>query len=204
MGRVSREQAGHNRERVVEAACRLFRMHGVANASIADVMKEAGLTVGGFYKQFESKEALVGEAFALAFRQAGGVWADIARQSRGAGEAEALDALLRHYFKPRPIAHNCPMLAFASTAGNTRAENSPGKANDGGIPAEVYGRGVQALFEQFREYTAPPAGQGSAKDEAEAMVRFAAMLGAGLLSWAMGPTPWVGKVQSAVLDEFGV
>ncbi|EKU30878.1 TetR family transcriptional regulator [Alcaligenes sp. HPC1271] len=62
MGRVSREQAERNRERVLETACRLFRKHGVEGVSIGDIMKEAGLTAGAFYKQFVSKEALIDEA----------------------------------------------------------------------------------------------------------------------------------------------
>lgn len=56
---------GHNeaaRERIVEAASRLFREHGIAAVGLAEIMAEAGLTVGTFYTHFESKEALVREA----------------------------------------------------------------------------------------------------------------------------------------------
>ncbi|WP_353946888.1 TetR/AcrR family transcriptional regulator [Streptomyces sp. HUAS MG91] len=66
MGRVSREQAEENRRRVVETASRLFREQGT-HVSVAELMKAAGLTHGGFYKQFASKEALVDEATAHAF-----------------------------------------------------------------------------------------------------------------------------------------
>ncbi|MGP3991278.1 TetR/AcrR family transcriptional regulator [Streptomyces sp. 3N207] len=66
MGRVSQAQAQENRKRVVETASRLFREQGT-NVSVADLMKAAGLTHGGFYKQFASKEALVDEATAHAF-----------------------------------------------------------------------------------------------------------------------------------------
>lgn len=69
MGRVSQAQARENRERVVEAAGRLFRERGVDAVSVADVMAEAGLTHGGFYKQFASKEALVAEAVQTTFAQ---------------------------------------------------------------------------------------------------------------------------------------
>jgi TetR/AcrR family transcriptional repressor of nem operon len=69
MGRVSQAQAAQNRERIVGTAARLFRERGIAGVSVADVMAEAGLTHGGFYKHFASKDALVAEAVALAFAQ---------------------------------------------------------------------------------------------------------------------------------------
>ncbi|MFD5801029.1 TetR/AcrR family transcriptional regulator [Streptomyces sp. NPDC127020] len=68
MGRVSRVQAEKNRERVVETASRLLREQGT-QVSVAELMKAAGLTHGGFYKQFASKEALVDEAIAHAFAE---------------------------------------------------------------------------------------------------------------------------------------
>ncbi|MFJ9019792.1 TetR/AcrR family transcriptional regulator [Streptomyces sp. NPDC102259] len=66
MGRVSQAQARENRERVVRTASRLFREQGT-HISVADLMKASGLTHGGFYKQFASKEALIDEATAHAF-----------------------------------------------------------------------------------------------------------------------------------------
>ena len=57
MGRVSREQAQRNRERVLETASRLFRKHGVEGVSIGDIMQDAGLTAGAFYKQFASERS---------------------------------------------------------------------------------------------------------------------------------------------------
>lgn len=67
MSRVSQAEAQANRQRVVEAAARLFRERGVANVSVVDVMEAVGLTQGGFYKQFASKDALVVEAEAKGF-----------------------------------------------------------------------------------------------------------------------------------------
>ncbi|MGW1726708.1 TetR/AcrR family transcriptional regulator [Streptomyces sp. NPDC002306] len=68
MGRVSQAQAQENRKRVVATASRMFREKGTA-VSVADLMKAAGLTHGGFYKQFASKEDLVDEAIAHAFEE---------------------------------------------------------------------------------------------------------------------------------------
>jgi TetR/AcrR family transcriptional regulator, transcriptional repressor for nem operon len=67
VSRVSRAEAQANRARVVGAAARLVREHGAAGVSVAEVMKAVGLTPGGFYKQFASKEALVDEATAQGF-----------------------------------------------------------------------------------------------------------------------------------------
>lgn len=56
--RVSREVAENNRRRVIASAGQLFREHGFDGIGIADLMKSVGLTQGGFYKQFKSKEDL--------------------------------------------------------------------------------------------------------------------------------------------------
>src|SRR3954469_21842305 len=60
--KVSREQAVENRERIVETAARLFRERGFEGIGVTDLMKEAGLTHGGFYGHFSSKEDLIAEA----------------------------------------------------------------------------------------------------------------------------------------------
>src|SRR5256885_15913207 len=60
--KVSREQAAENRARVVEVAGRLFREKGFDGIAVAAIMKGAGLTHGGFYHQFGSKDELAAEA----------------------------------------------------------------------------------------------------------------------------------------------
>jgi TetR/AcrR family transcriptional repressor of nem operon len=62
--KVTREQAAANREKVLRAAGTLFRQHGFDGVGVDDIMKRAGLTHGGFYGQFPSKEDLVAEACA--------------------------------------------------------------------------------------------------------------------------------------------
>ncbi|RLU05724.1 TetR family transcriptional regulator, partial [Pseudomonas prosekii] len=74
MPRVSRKQADLNREIIVEAATRLFRERGLHGISVVDVMAAAGLTHGGFYGHFESKEALAREAGGRAFEQSAERW----------------------------------------------------------------------------------------------------------------------------------
>lgn len=55
-------QKSRTRGQIVRSAVRLLKMRGMAEASVADVMADAGLTVGGFYAHFESKEVLAKEA----------------------------------------------------------------------------------------------------------------------------------------------
>jgi TetR/AcrR family transcriptional repressor of nem operon len=65
--RLTKEQAKQNRHRIVDTASRMFRLHGMANVAVADVMKESGFTHGGFYNHFKSKDELAAEAIASAF-----------------------------------------------------------------------------------------------------------------------------------------
>jgi len=64
--RKSREEAAETRKRIVRAAARKFREQGIVATGLADVMKAAGLTHGGFYKHFASKDQLVAEATTVA------------------------------------------------------------------------------------------------------------------------------------------
>ena len=71
--RVTREKAAENRARVVETASRLFREKGLDGVGLDAIMKEAGLTHGGFYGHFSSKEDLAAEAVACALEQSAGL-----------------------------------------------------------------------------------------------------------------------------------
>src|ERR1700682_1400791 len=64
--RHSKAEKAKTHERIVAIASRRFREEGLAGIGIADLMKEAGLTVGGFYKHFNSRDALVAEAVGCA------------------------------------------------------------------------------------------------------------------------------------------
>jgi TetR/AcrR family transcriptional repressor of nem operon len=60
--RHSKAEKAKTHERIVAIASKRFREEGLAGIGIADLMKDAGLTVGGFYKHFKSRDALVAEA----------------------------------------------------------------------------------------------------------------------------------------------
>ena len=67
--RVSREQAAENRERLLTEAARLFRERGLSGVGMDALAEAAGLTHGGLYSQFGSKERLMAEAVACALDQ---------------------------------------------------------------------------------------------------------------------------------------
>ena len=95
--RVSREQAVQNRERIVEAAAQLFRERGFDGIGVADLMKEAGLTHGGFYGHFSSKEELIAEASARALADSLAVWSKRAERASG----DPLSAVASAYLTSR-------------------------------------------------------------------------------------------------------
>ena len=122
MGRVSRAQAQENRQRVVATASRMFREKGTA-VSVADLMKAVGLTHGGFYKQFASKEDLVDEAITHAFD---GAAAHSAGLEEHAGEGEAgRRALIEEYLSVWHRDHagdGCPVSGFAADLGRAPSQ----------------------------------------------------------------------------------
>lgn len=95
--KVSREQAGQNRERILEAAAQRFRERGFEGIGVADLMKEAGLTHGGFYGHFSSKEELIAEASARALGESLALWAKVADRASG----DPLSALAGAYLNSR-------------------------------------------------------------------------------------------------------
>ena len=65
--KVSKAQVTENRQAILQAAARLYRERGFTGVGVADIAREAGLTHGGLYRHFESKEALAAEAADGAF-----------------------------------------------------------------------------------------------------------------------------------------
>src|ERR1700761_6568220 len=104
MGRSTKEQADANHRKIVAAAGNLFRSRGYDAVGIADVMKAAGLTQGGFYKHFPSKEALAAEAWSEGFVLSSALWKRKAKDS-------PLTDLIDYYLAPKPPEHRCPMTA---------------------------------------------------------------------------------------------
>ena len=113
--RVSREQAAKNREHVVDTAARLFRERGYDGIGVADLMKEAGLTHGGFYGNFASKEQLMAEACARAFGSAAERWATMVARDGDGAMASIADAYLSKLHVEHPGA-GCAVAALGADA----------------------------------------------------------------------------------------
>ena len=96
--RYSPEHKAENHEKILSMAARSFREHGGDSSGIGTVMKKAGLTKGGFYRHFESKDDLFVEAVARAFDEMGKALVEIAKS---APEGQALRAIIEHYLSTR-------------------------------------------------------------------------------------------------------
>ncbi len=95
------------RQRILDAASNLFRQHGVDGVGVDAVMKQAGLTHGGFYLHFPSKEALAAEVSQSLLQQAALRWQDI---SRGNDPAVARQRIVGNYLDPaHAAADSCPL-----------------------------------------------------------------------------------------------
>jgi AcrR family transcriptional regulator len=109
----SRKQDTH--ERIVDVAARAIRRHGYAGVGVADVMKEAGLTHGGFYAHFDSRDALLVEALERAGRESGEA-VTRALERRAAKGVSAFRALVEAYLGDEHLASletGCPVAALA-------------------------------------------------------------------------------------------
>ena len=137
--RLTKEQAEQNRRLIVDTASRMFRLQGLENVAVADVMKESGFTHGGFYNHFKSKDELATEAVASAFDHAARKLSeDIAS---GNDPQKALNAILADYLSP---AHRdtstggCPAPAFPVDA-----------ARSGKDVQTAFAEGIESYLEIF-------------------------------------------------------
>lgn len=137
MTRYSPEHKTRTRRRIVRAAGRMFRAKGFASAGVDAVMKSAGLTHGGFYAHFRSKQALFAEAIRDAVLRSGSSLEEGLEDSE---PREWLCAIVERYLSPEHLAgmrDGCPLPSLLSeidrapkavktafhTAGMTRVES---------------------------------------------------------------------------------
>lgn len=99
--RKSEERKADSRQRIVDAAALLFRRHGIDAVGVDAIMHAAGLTHGGFYGHFPSKEALVAEVSAAALARSADRWD---RLSRDADPANGLRRIVEPYLDAAHVA----------------------------------------------------------------------------------------------------
>ena len=110
MARYSTEHKAKTRKAILEAADRVMKARGVDAASVEAVMREAGLTVGGFYAHFPSKEALAQESLLYGLEIS--VERMLALLAPITDKAQWVRALIRHYLAQvhdPSLEHACPM-----------------------------------------------------------------------------------------------
>ena len=142
--RYSQEHKARNHENILSVAARSFREHGGDSSGIGTVMKKVGLTKGGFYRHFESKDDLFVEAVARAFDEMGRGMVEVAKS---APEGQALRAIIERYLSP---GH-----ANSPGTGCVRSALGPELARK---PLSVRRR-IEALLEAYRERVLPFSGQ---------------------------------------------
>ncbi|HEY6300968.1 MAG TPA: TetR/AcrR family transcriptional regulator [Candidatus Binatus sp.] len=92
--RVSKKTAAKNRKRILTSAARLFRENGIGATGVDAITEDAGLTHGGLYSQFGSKEAIAAEAIRFALARSKRVWQRALERNPG---KRALPAIVDGY-----------------------------------------------------------------------------------------------------------
>ncbi len=171
--RLSKQQAAKNRQDIIDAAARLFRERGIDGVGVADLMKAAGFTHGGFYNHFESKEALAAEACAAAFEGA------IAAMTKLLGKTESgfrkyIDKYLSQAHRDEPDG-GCPTASLAADAWRQGDEFQA-----------AYTEGIRGFLAIFEEQLAKTTGKkASASARERALRTLNEMVGALVLSRAV-------------------
>ena len=169
--KVSKSQAAEHRAGIVESAARLYREKGLSGVGVAEITRDAGLTHGGLYRHFESKDALAREACLRAFE-----WTitplDGLEPDGEASSTAKLQAMVDSYLSASHRDHpgeGCPAAALATDAARAGPEMS-----------EVFAQGVERNIQRFmRVLEGEPV-----EKRAQTMVMLSSMIGALVLARA--------------------
>ncbi|MFD8337915.1 TetR/AcrR family transcriptional regulator [Streptomyces solisilvae] len=156
------------RERIVEAAGRRFKRDGIDGSGLSALMADAGLTNGGFYKHFSSKEDLVASVLADQLRGQLKSFDDVPADRRG------VERFVRHYLSPEHRDHRdhgCPSAALLDEIGRLTETTK-----------EIYSDGLTAIMDAIAARLSP--GQPQVPRSAT-LAAFAMMIGAIQLSRAL-------------------
>jgi TetR/AcrR family transcriptional repressor of nem operon len=186
--KVSREQFAENRERILDVASTLFREKGFDGIGIADIMKAAGMTHGGFYRHFESKDDLIDQASHKALARGADYW----DHTIGDGDSAhaALTRLLQMYLSE---AHR-----DASGKGCSIAALGADAARQNGTIRKTFEHGLESLVDKL---TALLPGRTRAVRRRKALASFSQMMGALVLSRAVDDPALSKEILSAAMFE---
>jgi len=169
------------RDKIVQAAAAAFRAGGIANVRVEDVMARAGLTHGGFYAHFRSKEELLREAVKLAGDQ---TLENLSKPLSETRDDKRMEAVIDTYLSPAHAAHpewGCPLATLGPEIARTR-----------GVTHGVLAEGVQDRLAWMRGLLPEP--QQKTVSDDQIIGTLACMVGGVILARAVG-----GKESDAVL-----
>jgi len=180
--RYSKDHKSETRARIVKNASVLLREKGANGIGVAELMKEAGLTHGGFYAHFDTRDALIGEAFAHAMDQTTRRWRKRAEQ---APQGRKLASVVNGYLTPAhrdDVGNGCALPALGAEV--LRANPKTRKA--AAIKLEEM---IEMISDQMP-------GAGSKAARRDAIATLATMLGALMLARMAG----TGVFSSEILE----
>jgi TetR/AcrR family transcriptional repressor of nem operon len=162
--RYKREHKANTHKKIVEDAARRFRAEGLTGASVASVMQDTGLTHGGFYKHFPSKNDLLVESIADAFQQTARAMIELAEKAR---PGEAWKTIIEAYLSRDHIDHpdtGCALAALGAELARL----------DGDVKARL-GAGLVSYKDAFSRFMP---GKRAAQRDRAFFVIFSTMVGA--------------------------
>lgn len=168
--KVSRAQAEKNRDRVIDVAGALFRERGYDGIGLASLMKASGLTHGGFYGQFKSKEDLAAQASGRALAENLHKWSSIIDGAVGDPLRELVAFYLSESHRDAP-GQGCALAALGSDA-----------ARHGGALRSTFTEGVGVYLEILSKMMP---GRSAAERRRKAIATLAEMIGAIVLARAV-------------------
>jgi TetR/AcrR family transcriptional repressor of nem operon len=184
--RVSREQAALNRDRIIDAAGALFRAKGFGGVGVADIMKAADLTHGGFYGHFDSKDDLVAQASKRAMVRAATNWERVVADAPDT----PLAALLKHYLSERHRDDPGKGCVFAALAADA--------SRSGKVVRNAFAEGLEPLLDILADAIPD---RSKAARRRKAVAAMAALVGALGLARATEGTPLSDEILDAARRE---
>lgn len=186
MPRVSKAEAEKNRAIIEQVSSRLFREQGFHGISVADLMGAAGLTHGGFYGHFESKDALAAIACTRAFEESEARWRK--RVNDAPDHATALSSVIDAYLSARNRNNAGTGCAAAALANDVARES-----DDKPVRAAFH-EGLETLIDILAQLQ--PHADADARRNA-ALAQMATLAGALILSRATQGTPLSNELLAA-------
>ncbi|WP_321784295.1 TetR/AcrR family transcriptional regulator [Paraburkholderia sp. J94] len=166
--RKSRAETAETRQRIVAVAAEAFRANGIHATGVADVMGAAGLSHGGFYRHFDSKDQLVAEACGAGLS---GIVETLAAAAQGRAGADGFKAVVEAYLstghRDAPE-RGCPLAGMGSEL--ARADDAT---------RDVAARGFNELVDLLASRSD---GEEAQADRSRALFAFSAMVGGLTLS----------------------